>query len=1429
MLLKNIYHFFIKKLIILICLFILIISLHADHSREGLNFPTEGTVRFLIIFADINNDPIDHGAYSGWNKGDSNCPEWADKFFSPGFTNKESLVGISKYFYEASFGKLIVLGDFYPDVVHVNYQDIRKEGVTYWGYKAVLEYIESMENYSTNSGLDFDSGTAFDVWDKGNEIGNSDDKIDGLFIIYRNNSRIVTENHRNTGYTNYLGRNQKIGNKKGINILSEMVTDNVETLLHEFAHHLLGNNQFHSGGGGAGECTFLAPMSGHGLLSTWSRNFFSPSGWDRHRLGWKHKDKNHFISARKLNNFEFESDLIYGESVPDNQLILGDFATTGEAIRIKLPYLKSENADEKNQYLWIENHQILPGTAESFFNPDKPKGIRMYIQTGNDDLHSFENSTTNYNSPLSYFGNYDYTYDTGQKYCYIDDDISSENPLTGYSFQHFHALDLGPNVYKGKTYYDEIFLNENIFQSVYDYRTFLDGYDITSGANLLGNEFDVFPVGTKLAMYTNPSTASRLTYNTRYLGLDDKRPKYTPANFDVRHIYLNGLSIRILEKKANGDIRISIRWDDYDMNYDNRWCAPSIILNENINVKKKLILDQGTTPTQPVNPVLFNGRKVFSTPTRMICKNNSRLKIEDGAALYLKNRSFLVLESGSTLDIANTGRLYVGKDCRIVQEKGSSILAWNKSSIINDGILEYCTIHSIVGGEGFDNGLPVYDYFYSTAHGAINVTNNYSPIISDQKKNFYKYNPSLNRNDYCLTMASKTDGQYARNEYWYPVDLSDELAGQSMLSFWFKEFGDEYDSNDGVYFSDDNGITFTKVMALNGKSHSDKQWYFKSMDIAATAARYSLELNMDFVIKFQQYDNYGLSYDGFAFDEINIRPYAGLPYTSNFENGSDKYWQNKNMKTENHNSFKYLEPSTAETNIAYLHLNLNNTNNAYLLYRWKSNTGFSCASDGVYLSNDGGINFKQLESFNLHQYTPGSWRTNAIPLAELAQHINTPLNNTSVIKFCVDGINCSGNDFAIDDIKVVDFAAIPYATNFESFPEPHWYLRYNSDVGETAYISQENGPYYGSSHLEIFSDGEPAQADLHVDLSDISKDAILSFWGKQSGQNSCDDHGIYLSADFGNSFTRVYSLKNRLTDEYRRYELNLSDLANSHGLNIQEPLIIRFQHYHNYSCHQPGGTFAFDAIEVKEQEEIYQVPFRVIDSTEGETDNWNTHNHKSNEVEKSYKFYLAENGFVTLSTCSDVYDDEDNYLELYHENGESIAFSNDDRNCDGYASLATIASVYLTKGFYYIIVEEQGSDGVDFELKVDFDNHPNRYTIPFYVEGDTWRASDDWDMPNDHADVAYIVDVPYTMKIRATTCTTASQYGDDTQLAIYKLAYQKPQMIAHNDDAEVEYCDINDLASTIEIQLEAGFYYFVVDGFRDYVYDFGLSVTKIPY
>lgn len=101
------------------------------------------------------------------------------------------------------------------------------------------------------------------------------------------------------------------------------------------------------------------------------------------------------------------------------------------------------------------------------------------------------------------------------------------------------------------------------------------------------------------------------------------------------------------------------------------------------------------------------------------------------------------------------------------------------------------------------------------------------------------------------------------------IILAHDLSGEDQvnLDFWWREFYDENDPEDGVFISDDDGATWHQARSFN---NGPQEFRHDIVDLTAAAATHGLALNDRFRIKFQFYDNYPIPTDGYALDEIRL-------------------------------------------------------------------------------------------------------------------------------------------------------------------------------------------------------------------------------------------------------------------------------------------------------------------------------------------------------------------------------------------------------------------------------------------------------------------------------------------------------------------------------------------------------------------------------
>lgn len=717
------------------------ICLHAQYSiSNGVSLPACDTVRVLIVFAQVDfstggcpqnlPDNID-GAWPVNEKGERLIPADADNFFDYNLEKGDAPKAyITKFYYQASFGNYLLLGDYFPYVITIPCNKISA------GNEGLLWIIDSLKNKSPGDttlyschGLPLN---AFDNWTITQsglpKIKTPDGKIDLLYIIWRNNRFIAgTSTKDNSGYGVHSTSGIPFKNMKGINNVSSFNagyggSHGYFITIAEHLHAIFGGNNWHTASG-RGEHTFLVAPNCYGITGQYFATMQAACGWDRWMMDWKNPEKKYLISALNEKNEEIKTELLTIDSIPvGGTFILRDFMTTGDAIRIKLPHINwTKKGDTKNQYLWIENRRMNPD-YEKYLDSDccdndegkypfGTPGIYAYIQVGKDqktggkEINSSNNADPNglasFLFPLTAEGNYDFYYawdkiqepdfglgcNWGNRNLPINKAKSKQNPFTGFS-DLFDYVDSNND---GKLYSGDD-LQPGLGEVI--------GDSIVHNYNTNGDWEDAFCLATdhtKISLSTNPAAVPLYTQSTNYEGKTCHMVKGKPASFENRTIWLNGLSVEILNENAfgNGEVKIKIRWDDYNIDQNVRWCGnialspndfdtlkPSLILIKN----KKILLDKGYSPTK-ISSTLKDkdGRYVFTDTTVFTCLKNSYMLMNPGSFIVIDHGSKLILDEGSTIEMTkknkiilrNGGELIInegallkkGEKCRIVKKK----------------------------------------------------------------------------------------------------------------------------------------------------------------------------------------------------------------------------------------------------------------------------------------------------------------------------------------------------------------------------------------------------------------------------------------------------------------------------------------------------------------------------------------------------------------------------------------------------------------------------------------------------------------------------------------------------------------------------------------------------------------------------------------
>jgi len=125
-----------------------------------------------------------------------------------------------------------------------------------------------------------------------------------------------------------------------------------------------------------------------------------------------------------------------------------------------------------------------------------------------------------------------------------------------------------------------------------------------------------------------------------------------------------------------------------------------------------------------------------------------------------------------------------------------------------------------------------------------------------------------NTNQSYLTMDMDNSASSSLNY----ADLHLNLQNDSnlKLSFDWTDYDDQSNNPDGVFFSDNGGLNFSKVWSLNGSLYTDAQWNLFELDMDSLVNTVGMSYTPTFIVRFQHAGNDSINNDGFGFDNISV-------------------------------------------------------------------------------------------------------------------------------------------------------------------------------------------------------------------------------------------------------------------------------------------------------------------------------------------------------------------------------------------------------------------------------------------------------------------------------------------------------------------------------------------------------------------------------
>jgi len=662
-----------------------------DHSEvraeNGWHIAPKGQLHVMVVYAEMEFDSsyqhLDPCKPKGsWKWGSHKMPEWKDDLFS-GTPDGEALM--TRYFEQASFGNFSVTGDFLDTLITVKISEVKNNkgaivtreafGNNYYK-RAVLSKVNSLENPSFRFGSkveDFDRWTFSSAGREKTEEPNG--KVDLIMLIWRNIHVANLGDH--AGFVSPGNFGTVLGmptDMYSIFRTSNFLPDVI--CRHEFSHMLYGGNNFHTANGGVGGRMFISTVGGYSNMSgsgSYSRTW---NGWDRERMNWKHPGNKHLIQATCAKTDEaFNTNLVYGQAMcGDGTFILRDFVTHGDMIKIKLPHLPD---GVRNQYLWLENHQMQEGNYD---HPERsPKGLYAYLTVGKDARmgKATFGDNNNYIWPLAAEGNYDFDLE-GEDHQVMVLDKRKQNPFTGYNYLMWIVEDKDGD--------DKIRITNDIRPKT-EYT--LPNKLVTNGDTMPESYFtyQTYPIfGTRGVPYRPDSTWTKMgiSYNPAAVPVYTHSGARGRAKLDNRRIYLNGLSVEVQKQYANGDLKVQIQWNDYDIVENVRWCG-DILSKEKVLVQTgaSISLDQGYMVQEPAAVQQLEGKSVFAKPTVMELAKGSELELNSFSQLWVRKGSTLIIRKGARVEIDKNASIEVEPGAFLYLEEGAQIKYRHRKAKIN--------------------------------------------------------------------------------------------------------------------------------------------------------------------------------------------------------------------------------------------------------------------------------------------------------------------------------------------------------------------------------------------------------------------------------------------------------------------------------------------------------------------------------------------------------------------------------------------------------------------------------------------------------------------------------------------------------------------------------------------------------------------------
>lgn len=655
-------------------------------SSNGGVFTPKGTIRALIVYVSYKDQNSANPAFNNkdlhdWKYNVEHLfPDYVDPSNGdcPSFIfNKEadfedpslrSFENFSTLFHQMSLGAFKFIGEVIKDTDGKPLEVFLDPGKGYSWMEMNRLAVEAINKKIPDADLSrFDLRTNQPMYKFDNsdtELHQPDGILDFVVFIHRY-SKNWKEQPKNS-MRSWMGSgggfaatgippNQKIN---GFSIADGFtMTYRSGVFVHEIAHvlfnapHIMGVNNV------IGDYFYLQ-NAGWGVMAPISL-FSGFNAWERWYAG--------FIDL--VADIKVEDDLSI-----NNRFLLRDYITSGDAIRIEIPF-------SGGQYLWLENHQKIHPMDQ---HPWKGKTISKGETIGDSDcgiyafVENIESSRSRIFSAVSNKANGIKVLHAGGNYDYeLVENEKVLNNAWGNELYSFRRLDANPiaglnNLFRfpldkdgdGSIYMDKNYNSSKSEQGLSIYREEIEadsfvnlygGFGTWNAAYETYGRSAAFKDGDYLDMNSNPMP---LNY-----------PKYNYTSKRLNPFYLNGLALKFEKVKGTQDYLVEIRQQMNKLCESTRWTGHIILPDITKDDKADLIikpcvklrLDRSGT----VNTHEKRQDGTFVLPTQF--------EISEGAFLLMEKRSTIIVESDSELKFHQGARLKMDKKATLIIKKGANL------------------------------------------------------------------------------------------------------------------------------------------------------------------------------------------------------------------------------------------------------------------------------------------------------------------------------------------------------------------------------------------------------------------------------------------------------------------------------------------------------------------------------------------------------------------------------------------------------------------------------------------------------------------------------------------------------------------------------------------------------------------------------------